>query len=210
VPITTTSVPLSFTLINTGTAPLAINASGGIAISGANATDFVESDNCPRAPSTIAANANCTITVKVTPSATGARAGTLTITDNDKHSPTDTSYPQTVSLGGTGTDFTISAAPPSVTVSPGKFATYTLTLTPVSGFSQTLALACSTAPAASKTTCAVPNSVAVNSAVTTVNAVTAKNSQKGTYTITFTAKFTATAPATGMLSHSATAKLIVK
>lgn len=209
VPITTTSVPLSFTLTNTGTAPLAIAMLNGIAISGLNAGDYAFTDTCPRYPSTIAVNANCTITIRLTPSATGASSATLTITDNDKHSPSDTNYQQTVSLGGTGTDFTIGATPPSVTVSPGKFATYMLTITPVSGFNQTLALACSVSPVASKTTCALPNSVVVNG-TTAVASVTAKNSSKGKYTLTFTATYTATAPATGTLSHSTTALLTVK
>jgi hypothetical protein len=211
VPITTTSVPLSFTLTNTGTAPLAIKAgvNVGIAISGVNAADFSYTDNCPRYPSTIAVNANCTITVKVTPAAVGARNATLTITDNDKHSPTDMNYQQMVSLGATGTDFTIAATPPSVTVSPGKFATYTLTITPISGFNQTLSLACAVSPAASKTTCALPNSTVVNG-VTAVASVSAKNSSKGKYILTFTATFTAVTPATGTLSHSTTATLTVK
>jgi len=211
VPLTTTSVPLSFTLTNTGTAPLAIKAgvNVGIAISGVNAADFSYTDNCPRYPSTIAVNANCTITVKVTPAAVGARNATLTITDNDKHSPTDMNYQQMVSLGATGTDFSITAAPLSVTVSPGKFATYTLTITPISGFSQTLSLACAVSPAASKTTCALPNSTAVNG-VTAVASVSAKNSSKGKYILTFTATFTAVSPATGTLSRPTTASLTVK
>lgn len=211
VPITTTSVPLSFTLTNTGTAPLAIKsgANMGIAINGGAASDFAFADNCPRSPSTIAVNANCTITVKLTPSATGLRGATLIITDNDRHNPSDTNYQQTVSLSGTGTDFSINAAPPSVTVSPGKFATYTLTITPVSGFNQTVSLACSVSPVASKTTCALPNSIVVNGS-TAVASVTAKNASKGKYTLTFTATFTAVSPAAGTLSHSTTALLTVK
>ena len=211
VPITTTSVPMSFLLTNTGNAPLAIKAgvNVGIAISGANAADFSYTDNCPRYPSTIAVNANCTITVKVTPTAVSARNATLTITDNDRHSPTDINYQQTVSLGATGTDFSLLVTPPTTTVSPGKFATYSLAITPISGFNQTLSLACVVSPTASKTTCALPNSVAVNG-VTAVASVSAKNSSKGKYTLTFTTTFTAVSPATGTLSHSTTATLTVK
>lgn len=211
VPITTTSAPISFTLTNTGTAPLAIKAgvNVGIAISGLNASDFSYTDNCPRYPSTIAVNANCSITVRVLPAAASARSATLTITDNDKRSPADMSQQQQVSLGATGTDFTIGALPPSVTVSPGKFASYTLTITPASGFNQTVSLACTVTPAASKTTCALPNS-GVISGVAEIDSVTAKNASKGTYTLKFTATFTATAPATGSLSHSTTASLTVK
>jgi hypothetical protein len=47
-------------------------------------------------PTTLAAGATCAMTVTFTPAATGARAGTLSITDNAAESP------HTVSLMGTG------------------------------------------------------------------------------------------------------------
>ena len=91
------------------------------------------------------------------------------------------------------------------TVSPGKFATYTVTITPVSGFSGTLAMSCAVVPAAPKTTCTVPNQVAVNGGPQVFLSVSAKNSTKGTYNITFTGVFTATPPATGSLSETSNA-----
>src|SRR5206468_3964315 len=53
-------------------------------------------------PSTLAANATCTINVTFTPAATGSRSATLTVTDNASNSP------QTAGVSGTGT------APPSL------------------------------------------------------------------------------------------------
>jgi hypothetical protein len=108
VPITTTSGPKSFTLTNTGTAPLVITGFSGLA-----GSDFSQINNCP---GSLAVNASCTITVIFAPSATGARAATLTISDNSTGSPSSGTT-QNVSLSGTGTDFTISAAPGSVTIS---------------------------------------------------------------------------------------------
>jgi hypothetical protein len=67
----------------------------GITITGANAGDFTQSATTCGA--TLAAQASCTISIQFTPQATGARAATLTISDNAGNSP------QTVSLTGTGT-----------------------------------------------------------------------------------------------------------
>ncbi len=74
------------TLTNTGTASLAISA---ITVSG----DFAESNNCG---GSVAAGSSCTISVTFTPTTTGTRPGTLSISDNAAGSP------QSVILSGTG------------------------------------------------------------------------------------------------------------
>lgn len=89
----TTSAAQTVTLTNTGTAPLAIT---GIAVDEANPADFGESANCPLSPSLLAAGASCAISVTFSPSATGARAASISVGDNA------TGSPQSVSLGGTG------------------------------------------------------------------------------------------------------------
>ncbi len=126
VPITTTVGPMSFMISNTGTAPLAVHS---IQINSTDASpgEFTETDNCV---GTISIGGNCTVMVKFTPSAVGLRTANLVITDNSGGCPT---YPacfttQSVSLSGTGTDFSISVSPGSLTVSPGKVALFTLTL----------------------------------------------------------------------------------
>src|SRR5207245_175709 len=68
-----------------------------IAFTGTNPGDFVQTNNCPLSPSTLAANGTCTINVTFTPAATGSRNATLAVTDNASNSP------QTAAVSGTGT-----------------------------------------------------------------------------------------------------------
>ncbi len=92
-----TSAPQSFTLTNTGGSPAQI---GTATASG----DFTAAtDKCP---ATLAANAQCSISVTFTPSATGARSGTLTLPYN--------SGSVSAALSGTGT------APGMLTFSPSS------------------------------------------------------------------------------------------
>jgi hypothetical protein len=173
--ITTTSAAQSVTLTNSGTAALTISS---IAITGANSGDFAETNTCPASTANLAVGAKCTINVTFTPTATGNRAASVTITDNAIGSP------QSVSLTGTGTDFSLSAASgancsaggnctTSSIISAGQTATYDLQISPVSGFNGTVALTCSGAP--SPSTCAVspasapPNGSSSYSFTVTVN-----------------------------------------
>jgi hypothetical protein len=75
-----TSTARTVQLTNSGSAALAISS---ISSSG----DFQATDSCPRGLATLAAGASCTITVTFTPTAPGARTGTLTVTDNAGDSP---------------------------------------------------------------------------------------------------------------------------
>jgi Abnormal spindle-like microcephaly-assoc'd, ASPM-SPD-2-Hydin len=86
----TTSAAQTVTLTNSGTAALTINS---IAVSGTNASDFAQTNNCP---ASLNVNANCTINVTFTPTATGTRSANVTVTDNAPGSP------HTVALTGTG------------------------------------------------------------------------------------------------------------
>ena len=141
----TTSTAKSVTLSNGGDAALSITS---IATSG----EFAQTNTCG---SSVAAGANCTISVTFTPTAGGTRTGTLTITDNAAGSP------QSLALSGTGADFSLSASPTSASVTAGQSATYTLTVTPTGGFNQAVALTCSGAPALAK--CSIsPSSVTLN------------------------------------------------
>lgn len=100
----TTSAAQQLTLSNTGNSVLTI---ASLIITGANASDFGEIDNCGGG---IAAGANCTISVTFSPTSTGARTGTLTITDNATSPPS----PQTVSLAGTAVTPSVSVTPSSI------------------------------------------------------------------------------------------------
>ncbi len=85
----TTSNAKTVTLTNTGTAGLLLSP---IVPSG----DYLETDNCPVSPSTLAANTACKISVTFAPSVPGAIPGEITISDNAANSP------QMINLSGTG------------------------------------------------------------------------------------------------------------
>ncbi len=98
-----TSAPQNVTLKNTGTSTLNITS---IATSG----DFAQTNVCG---SSLSVGGSCTISVTFTPTTTGTRGGTLSISDDAPGSP------QTVSLTGTGgssTTCTASTVNPSVTI----------------------------------------------------------------------------------------------
>jgi len=114
---TTTSYALKSILTNTGDSNLTLN---GLSVTG----DFSKSSNCT---STLAPAATCTISAKFTPTASGTRTGTLSITDDAPGSP------QTISLTGTGT--VVSLSPTSLNFGSVKVGTsstpQTITLTNV-------------------------------------------------------------------------------
>ena len=128
--------PQAVTLTNTGNAALSIT---GIAIGGTDAGDFSLTAQSPCGAS-VAPGGTCSIQVNFTPGSSGARSATLSISDNASGTP------QTVALSGTGSDFKLSASPPSATVHQGGSTSYTLTVTPLSGFTGTVSLACNGAP----------------------------------------------------------------
>lgn len=151
----TSSTAAMVTLTNVGMSSLTIT---GITIIGTNSGDFSQTNTCPISPTTLAAGLNCTISLTFTPTATGNRSAAVTITDNASDSP------QSVSLTGTGTDFSIAAATgancpsggncsTSATISAGQTATYNIQVSPVSGFNGSVSLTCTGAPGLS--TCSV-------------------------------------------------------
>jgi hypothetical protein len=101
-----TSTAQSIAVTNSGTAALHISS---VKIGGANAGDFAMSNGCT-APA-YAASATCMVALTFTPSATGMRSGTLTITDDAAGST------QTVQVIGTGT-----GGGPAVTISAAVIA----------------------------------------------------------------------------------------
>jgi hypothetical protein len=79
--VSTTSPPRNLSLINSGSAPLTITS---IAITGTNAADFAQTNNCK---SSLPPAKSCTITVTFTPTAVGVRTTYIMITDNAAGSP---------------------------------------------------------------------------------------------------------------------------
>ena len=90
-PVDTTSSSQVVTPNNTGSAALNITS---IAFTGTDPADFTEVNTC--IPS-VAAGGTCTIAISFTPTVSGARTASLSITDNASGSP------QSVSLSGAGT-----------------------------------------------------------------------------------------------------------
>jgi hypothetical protein len=99
------SAPQSTTMTNLGSSSITITS---IVIGGANPSDYSETNTCG---STLAAGANCAITVTFTPNTTGSLPANVTITDSDVTSP------QKVVLSGTGSTPNI-----SYTVTPSSIA----------------------------------------------------------------------------------------
>ncbi len=158
-PLGSTSAAQAVTMTNTGTAALTISS---IVVTG----DFAQLDTCG---SSLAAGANCAISVTFTPTAAGSRTGLITISDNAAGSP------QIVSLGGSGADFAVSVNPSSATVIAGHSVAYTITVRPSFGFNTKVTLGCSGAPRGA--TCSVSpsavtpdgtNPIAATITVTTV------------------------------------------
>ena len=141
----TTSAAETVTLTNSGTATLEIT---GVSASG----DFTETNNCG---SSLNAGASCSISVNFAPKAGGALSGALLVADNAG------SGTQSVSLSGTGAGFSLSATATTLSIAAGNTATYTVSVAPLGGFSQTVTLACSGAPPASTCTLS-PASVPLN------------------------------------------------
>jgi len=103
-------------------------------------------------------------------------------------------------------DFSVSVTPTSETIPIGHKAHYTLTVTPINGFTGTVSLSCTGGPPTA--TCSLsPISVMLNGSSSATAIVTIriqKNSDtKGTFTFTVTGTL-------GTLSHSTTLSLTVK
>lgn len=124
----------TLTLTSAGTASL-----NGITLSvdGANAGDFTISGNCGP---TLAPGASCSIGIIFKPSSAVAESANLKVASNAAGSPA------AVQLAGTGVppDFSEVAAVPSVTVSAGQTATYSLSLP--STMTGTVSFTCSALP----------------------------------------------------------------
>jgi hypothetical protein len=101
IPATAQTIALS----STGNQALSVN---GIAITGANSSEFSETDNCG-APTVLAAANSCFISVVFTPAASGVRQAQLNVMDNGPGSP------QSVLLTGSGG---APAPVPGITFSP--------------------------------------------------------------------------------------------
>ena len=127
-----TSSPQSITLANTGNGSIAL---GSAQISG----PFLQTNNCP---AQLQANTSCTYSVVFSPTVSGSLSGSLAITTGAQTNAMD------IALSGSGADFNLVLANPSQSASPGRTATYQLSVSSEGAvFPGTIALACTGMPA---------------------------------------------------------------
>jgi hypothetical protein len=155
----TSSTAQTIFVNNIGTAPLNVS---GVTASG----DFSQTNTCN---TPVQPQQNCQIVVIFKPTGSGARNGTITVTDDAAGSP------RTVNLvGGVAPDFSMAAASggsTSATIAAGQVATYNLALTSVAGFNGLVSLTCSGVP--TNGGCAItPNSIILGSGATVPFTVT--------------------------------------
>jgi len=142
----TSGLPQSVTITNSGVSPVTISSIT------TSPSDFGSLNACG---SSVVPGASCSVGVFFDPATSGARTGTLTITDSAPGSP------QTLALTGMGQDFSMNSSSSSATVSSGQTANYIVAIVPAGGFNQKVALSCTAAPALS--TCSLSSgSVVLN------------------------------------------------
>jgi len=135
---TTSPTAQSVTLTNNGNVTLTITSIG---FTGPDANAFAQTSSSNPCGTSLAVSASCTINITFTPTSVGTANASLSISDNAAGSP------QTVSLTGVGSPFSLTTTCVSLTVVPGQTAIYTVDLAPVGDFTPLVSLSCSGAPA---------------------------------------------------------------
>ncbi|MBW8748179.1 MAG: SMP-30/gluconolactonase/LRE family protein, partial [Acidobacteria bacterium] len=148
-------------------------------------------------PASVSGSGSSTLSLTA---ATTTAAGTYTLTITGTNGTL--THTSTVTLIVQGpSNFSISAAPSSQTVTQGNSTTYTASISAVNGFTGTTSLSVSGLPAGA-TASFSPTSVA-GSGSSTLTVSTATTTPVGTYTLTITGT-------SGTLTHSATVTLVVQ
>ncbi len=143
-------------LTNNGGAPLQLSA-----VTTTGDFGLVAGAGTCAAAAVVAVNANCSTQVVFTPTAAGARSGSLTVAGSNAVS-------QTATLSGTGVDFAFTSnGASSVTVANGRSAVFPLLLTPAATSALPVMFTCIGAPANAK--CTVVSTYANLSGTSTVS-----------------------------------------
>jgi ASPM-SPD-2-Hydin domain-containing protein len=141
-------------LTNTGAVALTVT---GIAVTGTDASQFSQTNNCSRVPPTY----SCTIQVTFSPTVAGNARANLAVADNASGSPQLVSL-SGVAVNGSGSELGLtipSGGSSSQTVQAGRVATYTLSIGGM-GWSGQVTLSCTGAPTGS--TCSFPGGANIN------------------------------------------------
>jgi len=170
--VNSTSAAQTVTLTNSGTVSVSIS---GIAASG----DFAQTNTCG---SSVAAGANCTISVTFTPTAIGVRSGTLTITDSAPGSP------QMVALSGTGVQPAVTLSATSQTFGNQNVSSMSsamsITLTNSGSANLTVSSIVATGDYAQTNNCGSSVAVGANCTIMVTFTPVAPGTRSGTLTIT--------------------------
>ena len=178
--ITAAPAALTFPSLSVGIAsvpqPITVTNSGGSAVTlepvQLTGDYSISSNNC----ATLASGQSCTLAVTFIPTTSGIRSGTLRLAGDLGQQP------QTISLSGSGIDFSASVLDGNQTIAAGAIATYQLSVKAVGGnFSGAVSFSCSGAPRFSL--CSVnPTSVkpGANSSVTVTVTTSSMAAQSST------------------------------
>jgi X-X-X-Leu-X-X-Gly heptad repeat protein len=185
----------------TFTATVANTAGAGVSTATPTGSiQFMDGTSLLGAQQPVSGLGTATLTTNALTAGSHSIIAVYTNTDGNFKGSTSTSLTQVVQ------DFSITATPSTQTISSGHQAIYTITSTPISGLTGTIALSCSGAPANS--TCSVSPSTDTLQGTAVVSTVTLsanKNVNHGTFTLTFTGALVG-----GNLNHSTTVQLTVK
>ena len=183
---TTVNYTVSLNALNgyTGSATLSVT---GLPV-GATST-FTPASVASGAPSTLA----ITLTNPTTPGTYGLTISGIDSTNNLTHSVSATLVVQTP-------DFSIAATPSSQTINQGSPTSYSVSLTPLAGYTGTVSFAVSGLPAG--VSASFNPASLVNSGSTALNITTAFSTTPGTYTLTISGS-------DGTLSHSTSVALVI-
>jgi len=193
--------PQNFSLTGTGVAEFTLSAAPASTIvnDGTASTTFTITMNAPSSFTgavTPACTNNGSATCAFSPtSLTAGQSSTLTVANLTAVAPNELDFQVTGASSATGSaaestsvslavqfkNFVLAISPPLVTVTAGKSGNYTLTMTPINGFSDTVTVSCTNLPL--KATCtASPASVTVGGSTpteVTINIGTTANSMMG-------------------------------
>ncbi len=171
-----TSTPLVVTITNSSKAPLHIS---NIAAGGSSPAEFSNSMGACGA-ATVAPGANCAMNVTFSPTFSGQRGETLTVTDDGANSPQVLNV-----MASAAPAFTVTSAASTLlaTVRAGQTASYSLQLTPGLDYNGVIGFTCTGAPTGAA--CSVPPLVTLNVDTPAPMVVTVSTSGKSTGFVSF-------------------------
>jgi X-X-X-Leu-X-X-Gly heptad repeat protein len=185
----------------TFTATVANTAGAGISTATpTGSVQFMDGASLLGTPQTVNGLGTATLTTSALTVGTHAITAVYNNIDGNFRSSTSASVTQIVQ------DFSITATPSAQTISSGHQAVYSITVTPISGLTGTIALSCTGAPPNS--TCSVSPSTTNLQGTPVASTVTLSANQNvnhGTFTLTFTGALVG-----NNLTHSTTVQLTVK